>query len=365
MSSLLSIEYDYDDAVNKIPFSQLYHSISARYMDYGKPYRSGMDYVKTGPIEEYNPSIHKTDIIIMSGASSDHVATLFSCLLSFSMAFPHSSLVFMDYGITEKEQCELNTILRLIHRFHVAEKSNAFLYYRKYNWNSFPDWMHIRDPRMHGGYTWKPISIADVFNQWKAVVMWQDAGNHYHPNCLKGIDAMRKEGAYMPWDPVPMNMRFSDEAFSFLVEHKFIHPFNRSNHNMGGAAYLLFDYRNETCRNRVFIPWVQCAYTRRCMTLKGLTFRQHLPEQGVLSTLLISTGMVSSCKKETLYAPTYWLDRKSRKVIDKQLEMDLTQMGKQLGEPLSVGQVFNQCWFVCYSDSWEVVRSEVRIHCPL
>ena len=136
--------------------------------------------------------------------------------------------------------------------------------------------------------------------------------------------------------------------------------------HMSGAVYLLFDYRNETCRNRVFIPWVQCAYTRRCMTLKGLTFRQHLPEQGVLSTLLISTGMVSSCRKETLYAPTYWLDRKSRKVIDKQLEMDLSQMGKQLREPLSMGQVFRQCWVVCcHSASLEVVRSEVRIHFPL
>ena len=70
-----------------------------------------MDFVKTGDIEEYNPFVHKSDIIIMTGASSNHVTTLLSCLLSFSMAFPHSSLVFVDYGISNKERCQLNTIL--------------------------------------------------------------------------------------------------------------------------------------------------------------------------------------------------------------------------------------------------------------
>ena len=222
------------------------------------------------------------------------------------MAFPHSSLVFVDYGISNKERCQLNTILVVLHQFHLAKKSNAILYYRKYNWNSFPDWMRINDPLIHGGYTWKPISIADVFYQWKAVVMWQDAGNYYHSNVNRGINAMRKEGAYMPWDPVPMDRRFKDETFSFLVDHKLIHSFIRRNYHMGGAAFLLFDYRNETCRDRVLKPWVQCAYTRRCMTLKGVMKKDHLPEQGVLSALLISNGIVELQKEHPVH--THILD---------------------------------------------------------
>ena len=306
-----------------------------------------MDFVKTGDIEEYNPFVHKSDIIIMTGASSNHVTTLLSCLLSFSMAFPHSSLVFVDYGISNKERCQLNTILVVLHQFHLAKKSNAILYYRKYNWNSFPDWMRINDPLIHGGYTWKPISIADVFYQWKAVVMWQDAGNYYHSNVNRGINAMRKEGAYMPWDPVPMDRRFKDETFSFLVDHKLIHSFIRRNYHMGGAAFLLFDYRNETCRDRVLKPWMQCAYTRRCMTLKGVMKKDHLPEQGVLSALLISNGIVSSCRKNTLYTPTFWMDKQPMKTVSLQLEKDLSDVAQVTGDRYSVSNMFKRCCVVC------------------
>ena len=75
---------------------------------------------------------------------------------------------------------------------------------------------------------------------------------------------------------------------------------------MGGAAFLLFDYRNETCRDRVLKPWMQCAYTRRCMTLKGVMKKDHLPEQGVLSALLISNGIVELQKEHPVH--THILD---------------------------------------------------------
>ena len=59
---------------------------------------------------------------------------------------------------------------------------------------------------------------------------------------------------------------------------------------MGCASYLLVAYRDTICRKNIMLPWVQCAYTRQCMTLVGVNKTHHLPEQGVLSLIMMNNN---------------------------------------------------------------------------
>lgn len=56
------------------------------------------------------------------------------------------------------------------------------------------------------------------------------------------------------------------------------------------------------------IPWIQCAYTRRCMALKGVVKENHLPEQGVLSILMRENNITLSLSRYMNFFPFIWRD---------------------------------------------------------
>lgn len=132
----------------------------------------------------------KSDLMIMTGASANHFVSSLNCMLSFISALPHSSFLFIDFGLPKQDICYLSNAFRLIHDYHLTWNSTAFIYYRVYNWSVFPHWMHM-DATNHGGYTWKPICIRDALYEWKAVVMWNDAGNQFREYALRGLSLVK------------------------------------------------------------------------------------------------------------------------------------------------------------------------------
>lgn len=266
-----------------------------------------MPYVHMGDIVPYNETKDHSDILLVFGGSSNHIVTVLSGILSFVYHFPYSPLLFVDFGATKEEVCWLKYVFTMVHQYHDAMSMSIPIYYRIYDWEHFPDWMHITKALNHGGYTWKPIAIADAFFQWKGAIMWNDAGNYYGNGCLGGIQLMRKEGVYMPYDPTNYT-RFHNDSYTFLVDNGLIKSFNRTYVRSGRAIYMLFDYRNDVCRERLMIPWVQCAFTRKCMTLKGVWKNKHLPEQGVLSALMHHNNITLSCDPILDFNPIRWRD---------------------------------------------------------
>lgn len=268
-----------------MPFSELYGNISVRYVNYSKPYSyPGYSYVETGDIREYDPNRERSDIILVFGASSNHAVCLLSSILSFVLHFPYSSVVFADFGLTGMDICRLNKVYSIIHDHWLLIGANARVYNRVYNWDSFPDWMNMNATN-YGGYTWKPIVIGDVFYQWKGVVLWNDASNLYRKTIIDSVAILRKEGIYVPQDFNPFEKSFHKQSYSFLLDHGLARPFNYSM-RMGRANQMLFDFRSAVCRS-IVKPWIQCAYTRKCMALIGVKKRIHLPEQGALSIIMM------------------------------------------------------------------------------
>ena len=212
------------------------------------------------------------------------------------------------------------------------------------DWDHFPDWIHITKAINHGGYAWKPIVIADAFYQWKGVVMWNDAGNYYYERCIGGIMAMRKEGIYMPFDPNRLDNHFHNDTYNFLIQYHFAKPFNRTI-TSGRAIYMLFDYHNSVCRDRIMIHWVQCAYTRRCMTLKRVGKAQHLPEQGVLSILMRENNITLSLSHYMNFFPHIWRDNKREMNVipNWQLQSDMELYSKANKRNYTQQRVLNEC----------------------
>ena len=282
-----------------------------------------MEFVRTGDIVPYDSSTDASDILLMMGGSSNHVVTVLSCILSFVYAFPNSPLLYIDFGVTAQERCWLEYVFRMIHTLHEKRNASVPIYYRTVDWDHFPDWIHITKALNHGGYAWKPIVIADAFYQWKGVVMWNDAGNYFRETCMGGIIAMRKEGIFMPFDHARLDQKFHTDTYNFLIQHHFAKPFNRAI-TSGRAIYMLFDYHNSVCRDRIMIPWVQCAYTRRCMTLKGAAKTSHLPEQGVLS-ILMRENITLSLSRYMNFFPYIWRDKKEHWTVipNSQLQSDM------------------------------------------
>ena len=106
---------------------------------------------------------------------------------------------------------------------------------------------------------------------------------------------------------------------------------------------MLFDYSSRVCREKLMIPWLQCAYTRRCMMPIGVILDDHSPEQSVFSILATQNGLVSSCNKTRRITAVYWTDRSIHNLNNGYLEKEIIYMSNALGKFLSINSTFIPC----------------------
>ena len=272
------------------------------------------------------------------------MVTLLSCLLSFVYAFPSSPVLFIDYGVKSQEKCWLRYIFQIVHDVHVKEGSRSFISYRKYDFDHFPHWMDIQGPFNHGGYTWKPIAIADAFYEWKAAVMWNDSGNYYFPEVTMAIQVMREEGLYIPYAWARLSRGLHIESYRFLRHCGFTKELDLKR-TTGRGGFMLFDYRHSVVRDRIMIQWIQCAFTRKCMALISVPKKVHLPEQSVLSVLIYNTNITKSCSRLYNYYSIFQRDtkRENYKITNQVLYGDIGYGANITRKDYSLDQMLLSC----------------------
>lgn len=105
---------------------------------------------------------------LVTGASDNHYKSLINMILSF-MKFhkndPDYAIIVYNLGIEESKWTKLLNIFNRYSNF-VSEVFDYSLY---------PEYVNININA--GEYAWKPIIIYDVFNKYKDVTVWMDAGN--------------------------------------------------------------------------------------------------------------------------------------------------------------------------------------------
>ena len=160
------IEYDYSDIEYPIPFNTLYNDPSTHYVNYGKRNALIPSFVGLGDVSPL--AFEESNYIIVTGSSQNHVIPNVNMLLSAVYANCNVSMVFVDFGLDRRGLTLLTSTLTLIHSIHTALHSPAELYYRKFNFAHFPQWMSLQDNAIRGGYAWKVISYYDVLAQARA-----------------------------------------------------------------------------------------------------------------------------------------------------------------------------------------------------
>ena len=93
------------------------------------------------------------------------------------------------------------------------------------------------------------------------------------------------------------------------------------------------------------IPWIQCAYTRRCMTLKGVVKAQHYPEQGVLSILMRENNITLSLSRYLNFFPNRWRDNNKQMTVipNSQLQSDMELYSEMNKRNYTQQEILNEC----------------------
>ena len=278
-------------------------------------------YVLTGYIPEFKDQ--HSDILFMTGASDNHSLGSFNCLYSIVLAMPFSNVAYVDYGLSPEFVEKLAAHFETIHEIHQKLRSNAFLAYRKYNWDNLPQWMHLfNNTEQRGGYTWKIVAFMDFAFEWKALSGWLDGGNIVRDGLSREIMAARLYGLYSPASAGTIRKWVHNDTKEFMLEHKMIDSLDEDR-AMASGNNIYVDYRNETIRNEFLIPFKECCYTQKCVTPIASNMRNHRQDQAVLSAFISGLKMPRSANGRYQYLPALRNERGNKEWATKPLLLNL------------------------------------------
>ena len=234
------------------------------------------------------------DYIIATGCSDNHFYTTLNLLYSIVLQNCYTSFVFIDFGISVSHLQELWDELNQIHWIHAYLNSSAVIYYRKFSFKHFPPWWNITNRSIRGGYSWKVVSIVDVLMESQHLTIWSDGGNILSESIASDINRAKQFGFYSPSSGGSVQQWTHPKTFQYLMNHYSISHI-RKGKDMCAANYMLFDYGNATVIKSLVIPFLECAYTRKCISPKGTSRKNHRQDQSVISILVHRTRIPQSC----------------------------------------------------------------------
>lgn len=283
LSIELQIEYDYEKIRYPIPFNLLYNNISYRYVDFDKKNKLFKSYVITGTIPEFENQY--SDLLVETAASENHGYGSFNLMYSVLLADPYSSLLYIDLGLSKEQLIVLNSHFETLHQIQTKMKSNGFLAYRKYNWNSFPDWMNLfKNKIQRGGYSWKVVPLVDAFFEWKGLLAWLDAGNVIVDGITREVTLTRKYGLYTPRSGGNIKRWTHNYTRKFMTQHHLITR-NEDMDSNCEANTIFFDYSHYFTRE-LLEKHKECGYTQKCISPRGSNMTNHRQDQAILSLLI-------------------------------------------------------------------------------
>ena len=263
-----------------MPFHTLFNNKSARYAHFGDCPPFFPTSVHCGEI----PS--QQSLVLVTGCSSNHFCATLNCLYSMLLFVPNASVVFVDYGLSTKELFTLSQhFIRLSPRFN--------LFYRKFNFVSFPAWMHISTPTM-GGYAWKVISYTDIAMEHNGEVGWIDGGCRVVDDLHGELEWMRHDGLFSVYSSGTIGDWIDENSLSFLLKSGIVKSVNRSA-EMCSGGYVFLDAGNRTRIGPILDGLVKCAYTKRCMDPVGTTRKNFRQDQSILTLLIHDASIPRSC----------------------------------------------------------------------
>lgn len=278
-----------------------------RYFNFNGDFNGLPKYVLTGVIPEY--SLQTSDILMMTAASDNHAFLSFNCLYSMVLADPYASYVYIDLGIRNETLSILFSHFKTIHQIQQKMKSTGVIGYRVFNWDSFPDWISIyKTPQRHQGYSWKVISLVDIFNEWKAIVYWLDGGCVIRDGISREITMVRHYGLYSAYSDGTVKQWTHNDTQHFMVNNKLLHHYVDGTKPMAMATCFIVDYSNATIRNQLMPNLLKCAYTQKCIVPRSCIRDNHRHDQSILTLLIYDLNIPYSASVKRQYSPAHHND---------------------------------------------------------
>lgn len=296
-----------------------------RYSNFNGVFRGLPSNVITGEVPAFTSQT--SDVLMMTGASENHAFVSFNCLYSMVLADPYASYVYLNLGLSNETLSKLFSHFRTISQIQQKMGSTGIIGYRVFNWNSFPDWMSLekRGPR-DSAYSWKVISLVDVFNEWKAVLYWLDGGCVIREGISRELTMARHYGLYTAFSGGDVSQYTHMDMQHFMVKNRLLHHYIDGRKPMAMATAFVIDYSNATIRD-TFIPiYLKCAYTEKCIVPRKSNEKNHRWDQSLLTLLVYDFNIPYCARPDRQYAVAIHTDELSNVANENALKNTLVKI---------------------------------------
>ena len=215
--------------------------------------------------EEPSSLAAQEPLVLVTGASSNHVRTLHGALECVRRHEPDSRLIVYNLGLTQSEWAEVRD-------------RNPSCEARVFDYAHYPRWVDIRVQR--GQYAWKPIIVGEVAEEVSGLFFWFDSGVYIQRRLSALRAVVLRDGIYTPRSPGGLARWTHPKTLKALgVPDSWRGKSNRC----GGIVAA--DTRRPHVMN-LLQEWRRLALIKDCIAPRGSSRRNHRQDQSLLSILV-------------------------------------------------------------------------------
>jgi hypothetical protein len=210
---------------------------------------------------------------LVTGASDNHYKSLINMILSFMKYHkndPNYVIVVYNLGIEE------SLWERLINLF--GRYSNFVV--EVFDYGLYPDYVNININA--GEYAWKPIVIYDVFNKYKDVTLWMDAGNIIINKLDKINELIKKDNIYSGYSAGNIKQWTHEKTIEYMGG--FYNGYDLTISSCRNGACIGFNYNTDYVKTFVE-EYRNYALIKECIAPEGSSRENHRQDQSVFSIM--------------------------------------------------------------------------------
>lgn len=219
------------------------------------------------------------DLVIVTGADRKYFPDLRQLLESVFTHEAESKVIVYDLGLKETQRREL-------------VKTYPGISIRSFDFAKYPEYFDIK--KNAGEYAWKPVIIADVFEEFKTQIIWMDSRNILVERLNDVRRIIRFIGVYSPKAFGNVKDWTHPETRRYLNVKPWL--LNRHNLSAGAAA---FRYQSARAR-KIVDAWRHCALTKGCIAPEGSNRSNHRQDLSVFTVLCHQNGVTRFMPRKRL-----------------------------------------------------------------
>jgi hypothetical protein len=240
---------------------------------------------------------------LVTGASNNHYKSLINMILSFMKYHkndPNYVIVVYNLGIEE------SLWERLINLF--GRYSNFVV--EVFDYGLYPDYVNININA--GEYAWKPIVIYDVFNKYKDITLWMDAGNIIINKLDKINELIKKDNIYSGYSSGNIKQWTHEKTIEYMG--CIYEGYDITQCNSRNGACIGFNYNTDYVKTFVE-EYRNYALIKECIAPEGSSRENHRQDQSVFSIMFYKYYIQYQFDFSTV-SDEYFTDYKIHKDVD-------------------------------------------------